>query len=386
MKKHLTTITLFAGAALLIIFAVGSKMHGFWKPSGSFLAAVGLQNVISSQGAASSTGDNSPTATSAPMPADTLQQFQNQIQSFNSQLADLRSEVEIANLRGIFTRTLKRGDEGDDVSKLQELLIRFPELYPSDTDTSDTVTGFYGSLTKAAVMQLQSQAGLQETGVFDSATRKKFYESLSALAQGSTSTELASIDTTSTNLKNSDSSQNQTSASAEPNTKDSENQVSQPAPDSTSTQASITDLQNQVSQLSSDLETMKTEITNLQSQLAALQATPTPTATAAAPAPAPTPALAPTLAISNVQVTNVTKISSTITWTTNNSSTSEVDYSTNTNLSTGTVIVNSPTAVTSHSVGLQNLNSGIQYYYRVLSKDSTNALASSAIQSFTTLH
>lgn len=368
MRKHLALITLFVGATLLIIFAASGKILDF--QNSNFLAAISFQNVVSPQGTASSTSGTASAATSTPTLADALQQFQDQIRSLNNQMADLRSKIEITNLRSIFTRTLRRGDTGDDVSKLQELLTRFPEFYSSDIDASSTVTGFYGSLTRAAVMQLQSQTGLGETGVFDSDTREKFYETISALTQESTSTEFTPIDVSAIdNLKKIDGSANQTPASVE---------------------TSITDLQNQVSQLSSDLANANTEIADLQNQLAALQPTPPPTPS---PAPSPTPSPSPTspppapLAISNIQVTQIAQHSATATWTTNSPATSEVDYSTDATMSASkTIIVNNSTAVTNHTVGLQNLNSETKYYYRVLSKDSSNKTASSTIQNFNTLH
>lgn len=369
MRKHFALIILFAGAALLIIFAVGGKIHAFRKSNGNFFATIiGLQNVTPSQSTASSTKGSVSAATSTLTFADALQQFQNQIQSLNKQMSDFRSEIEIINPRSIFTRTLKRGDTGYDVSKLQELLTRFPEFYSSDTGASSTVTGFYGSLTKAAVIRFQSQVGLEETGVFDYSTREKFYESISALAQESASMEFTPIDISSiADLNNSGNSPNQTS---------------------TSVQTGITDLQNQVSQLSSDLTNAETEITDLQNQLAALQPTPPPVIISPSSSPIPPPpAPNTTLTISNIQVTKIAQQSATVTWITSASSTSEVDYSTDANMSTNkTLIVTNSTAVTNHTVGLQNLNSGIKYYYLIISKDSNNTTASSTIQNFNTLH
>jgi len=371
MRKHFSSIILFAGVSLLIIFAINGEIRNPRNFNGNFLAAIGLQNVISSQSAAPSTSNDTLTANSTMTLADALQRFQDQTVSLNNQLADLRSEIEITNLRGIFTRTLKRGDSGDDVSKLQELLTKFPDLYSLDTDVSGTVTGFYGSLTKAAVMQFQSQTGLQETGIFDSVTKEKFYESISALPHESTSTEFTPIDISSiAGLKNSDGSSGQNSTNTEADN---------------TTPVTTVDLQNQISQLSSDLTNVKSEVTDLQNQLMTLQPTPSPT-----PSPLPTPlptATVPKLAISNVQVTKITQQSATITWTTNVPSTDEVDYSTDSSLSaTKTLIISSSTQVTNHTAGLTNLIKATKYYYRVLSKDSTNTTVSSVIQNFNTLN
>ncbi len=384
MRKYFSSIILFAGVSLLIIFAINVEIRDPRNFNGNFLAAIGLQNVISSQSTAPSTSNDTSTANSTMTLADALQRFQDQTMSLNNQLTDLRSEIEITNLRGIFTRTLKRGDSGDDVSKLQELLMKFQDLYPLDTDISGTVTGFYGSLTKAAVMKFQSQTGLQETGIFDSVTKEKFYESISALPHESTSTEFTPIDISSiAGLKNSDGSSSQNSTNTEADN---------------TTPVTTVDLQNQISQLSSDLTNVKSEVTDLQNQLTTLQPippstlysasspTPTPSPTPTSP-PTPTLATVPKLAISNIQVTNIAQQSATIIWTSNVPSTNEVDYSTDSSLSaTKTLIVSSSTQVTNHTAGLTNLIKATKYYYRVLSKDSTNTTVSSVIQSFNTLN
>lgn len=81
--------------------------------------------------------------------------------------------------------------------------------------------------------------------------------------------------------------------------------------------------------------------------------------------------------------------SATITWNTGQSATSQVQFST-----TGTFVSNcatnndcttlDPTLVTSHSVFLQNLNSGTTYYFRVRSMDAAGNEASSTRYTFTT--
>ncbi len=61
------------------------------------------------------------------------------------------------------TDFLKRGDKGDDVTRLQVKLIEHNYL-------ADGADGDFGGKTEKAVKQVQADAGLQETGVADDAT------------------------------------------------------------------------------------------------------------------------------------------------------------------------------------------------------------------------
>ncbi len=64
------------------------------------------------------------------------------------------------------TNDLKLGMRGNAVSDLQKMLAKNPSLYPEGM-----VTGYFGSLTQAAVKKLQQKHGLPQTGVFDAVTR-----------------------------------------------------------------------------------------------------------------------------------------------------------------------------------------------------------------------
>lgn len=55
----------------------------------------------------------------------------------------------------LFTRALKRGSRGIDVSLLQELFGKDPTIYPDGS-----VTGYYGQLTVAAVQRFQEKYGI----------------------------------------------------------------------------------------------------------------------------------------------------------------------------------------------------------------------------------
>lgn len=57
-------------------------------------------------------------------------------------------------------RTLKLGSRGADVSELQTILAENPSVYPEGQ-----VTGYFGSLTRAAVIRFQTQRGLARDGI-----------------------------------------------------------------------------------------------------------------------------------------------------------------------------------------------------------------------------
>jgi len=85
--------------------------------------------------------------------------------------------------------------------------------------------------------------------------------------------------------------------------------------------------------------------------------------------------------ISAVSATSITTNSATITWTTDESSNSTVNYGTS--LSLGSSASNS-TAVTSHSVPLSSLSDATVYYYNVTSCDASGNCATSGPRNFTT--
>ncbi len=85
--------------------------------------------------------------------------------------------------------------------------------------------------------------------------------------------------------------------------------------------------------------------------------------------------------ISNVQVTNITASSVTITWITDENSDSQVEFGISPNYG-GFNIRNE--SVTSHSLTINYLQSGTTYHYRVKSKDAAGNLATSGDYTFTT--
>ena len=87
--------------------------------------------------------------------------------------------------------------------------------------------------------------------------------------------------------------------------------------------------------------------------------------------------------ISGVSASNIGTTSATITWTTNNPASSQVQYGTTTAYGSSTTL--DSTLVTSHSQVITGLAGGTTYHFRVQSRDSGGTLVSSADATFTTL-
>jgi hypothetical protein len=87
--------------------------------------------------------------------------------------------------------------------------------------------------------------------------------------------------------------------------------------------------------------------------------------------------------ITNVASGNITVAGATITWDTDRTSTSQVEYGPT--VSYGNSTSEDSNLVTSHSVNLTGLASGTEYHYRVICKDSENKESMSVDYKFTTL-
>ena len=86
--------------------------------------------------------------------------------------------------------------------------------------------------------------------------------------------------------------------------------------------------------------------------------------------------------ISSVGAGSISSSGATITWTTNEASSTQVDYGTTAGYGTSTTP--NPTLVTSHTQTLSGLSPGTQYHFRVDSRDAAGNLASSGDFTFTT--
>lgn len=86
--------------------------------------------------------------------------------------------------------------------------------------------------------------------------------------------------------------------------------------------------------------------------------------------------------ISLINSTNITSSGATITWTTNESADSQVEYGITSDYGSQTTL--DTNLVTSHSVSISSLSASTLYHYRVKSKDAASNLATSSDYTFTT--
>src|SRR5258708_37538166 len=92
---------------------------------------------------------------------------------------------------------------------------------------------------------------------------------------------------------------------------------------------------------------------------------------------------APAPVISNVVAGSITSSGATITWSTDQASSSQVEYGTTTAYGSMTTV--DPTLVTSHSQALTGLLAATVYHYRVRSTNASGAQGISGDFTFTTL-
>lgn len=93
-----------------------------------------------------------------------IQNLMKLIEELKVKLAAARGEVQE------LAKDLQEGAQGDDVKKVQELLASDPTLLGVQP------TGYFGPLTKAAIMKFQERYGLEVTGTLNEATREAMKE------------------------------------------------------------------------------------------------------------------------------------------------------------------------------------------------------------------
>ncbi len=86
--------------------------------------------------------------------------------------------------------------------------------------------------------------------------------------------------------------------------------------------------------------------------------------------------------ISGVTASNISSTGATITWATNEASSSQIQYGTTTSYGSSSTL--NSTLVTSHSITLSNLIASTTYHYRVISTDAVGNTATSGDNTFTT--
>lgn len=97
------------------------------------------------------------------------------LESLMAKVAELQAEL--AKLRGEVRETLrdgiKEGMTDEDIQKIQELLATDSSIYPEGK-----ITGYFGSLTKAALKRFQAKHDLEVTGEINAETKELLEEYL----------------------------------------------------------------------------------------------------------------------------------------------------------------------------------------------------------------
>lgn len=286
-----------------------------------------------------------------------IKTLQVQIDQLKSELTATKSELAEVITELKFTQNLYRGTAGEEVKNLQEFLKRFPDIYPQGL-----VTGYFGPLTEAAVKRLQEKNNIETVGVVGPKTRARLNELITSGAglSGVVSPGL----TTAPGVQDKvvDTKETTTASQIVPSTANPSGTI----PASPATPA---------------------EPATPSSGGRSGDAAPARPATPATPAEPTTPQDTTPPVISNIQTTNITETSATITWTTDESASGEVYYASSSPIF-GTSTLSKVTGsnnVTSHSINLSNLTHSHIYYYIAVSKDASGNTATSSEQSFTTL-
>lgn len=100
-----------------------------------------------------------------------IAELQQQIQELQSKLADIRGQQQ--ELRREIRAGLKEGMTDEDIKEIQELLASDPDIYPRGL-----ITGYFGPLTREALMKFQAKAALKVSGEIDEETREYLEELL----------------------------------------------------------------------------------------------------------------------------------------------------------------------------------------------------------------
>lgn len=120
----------------------------------------------------------------APINGATVEELQAQINALLQQIAQLQAQLAAqggTTATGCFTKTLQKGMTDPEVTTLQQVLKSDPSIYPEGL-----VTGYFGSLTEAAVKKFQAKYGIDQVGIVGPATRAKLNALYCGTAQQTT--------------------------------------------------------------------------------------------------------------------------------------------------------------------------------------------------------
>lgn len=110
-----------------------------------------------------------------------IQALLDQVKTLQSQLETLKSargqvETAVKDVKSTLSliRDLRVGMSGDDVKTLQAILAGDPDVYPEGL-----ITGFFGPMTAKAVMKFQAKWGIEQVGQVGPKTRAQINKKLS---------------------------------------------------------------------------------------------------------------------------------------------------------------------------------------------------------------
>lgn len=130
----------------------------------------------------------------APINGATVEELQAQINALLQQIAQLQAQLAAqggTTATGCFTKTLQKGMSDPEVTTLQQVLKTDSSIYPEGL-----VTGYFGSLTEAAVKKFQAKYGLDQVGIVGPATRAKLNALYCGTAQQTTTVAPTTTPTT----------------------------------------------------------------------------------------------------------------------------------------------------------------------------------------------
>lgn len=121
-------------------------------------------------GAAASVTPSAPPAP-APQTVEKLTGLKQQIAELQSSISQRLSQTRPRIQPVFFQNNLRRGQNNDDVRRLQEVLARDPSVYPEGI-----MNGNFGPATQRAVKRFQGKFGIPQIGIVGPMTRQKLNE------------------------------------------------------------------------------------------------------------------------------------------------------------------------------------------------------------------
>ncbi len=246
-----------------------------------------------------------------------------QLKALQAQIVSIQTQQQ--QIIAQFTTTLKEGSVGDQVTLLQQLLAADPTLFPEKK-----ITGFFGRLTAQAVKRFQKKYGIEQAGNVGPKTLKKL-------------NEIFGHNASSTNGRG-------------------HGDDARPCANNNGLHLGWT--------IGKGNQDKEHDCDGKENEHEHEHGTSTSTTDTVAPL------------ITGVTVSSINNAGATITWTTNESATSQADYGTSASYGNTTSLNTS--LVVSHGVTLTGLSASTVYHVRVLSKDAAGNQAASSDVTFTT--